>query len=109
MTPANLQGHKISPVIALLTEVKEDQGPDFGKVHSFCEELHQGISELGGSFYVFSLKGFSDEGVEGFYYDEDEDEWDDDDWKRKKKGADEDGTETIFYKRTLVGGEKPKK
>jgi len=75
MTPAKPQGHKNSPVIALLTEIKEDNGPDFGKVHSFCEELHQGISELGGSFYVFSLKGFSDVGVEGFYYDDDEDEW----------------------------------
>ncbi|MEH7884573.1 YheC/YheD family protein [Bacillus sp. JJ1609] len=75
MTPAKTQGQKISPVIALLTEIKEEQGPDFGKVHSFCEELHQGVSELGGSFYVFSLKGFSDEGVEGFYYDDDEDDW----------------------------------
>lgn len=72
MAPANPQGQSISPVIALLTEIKEDNGPDFGKVHSFCEELHQGISEIGGSFYVFSLKDFSDEGVEGFYYDDDE-------------------------------------
>lgn len=75
MTPAKTQGHNISPIIALLTEIKDDNGPDFGKVHSFCEELHQGISELGGTFYVFSLKGFSDEGVEGFYYDDDDDEW----------------------------------
>lgn len=75
MTPAKKQDQKISPVIALLTEIKEEHGPDFGKVHSFCEELHQGVSELGGSFYVFSLKGFSDEGVEGFYYDDDEDDW----------------------------------
>ncbi|RSD29262.1 YheC/YheD family protein [Mesobacillus subterraneus] len=75
MKPAKSQGQTISPVIALLTEIKEDNGPDFGKVHSFCEELHQGISELGGSFYVFSMKGFSEEGVEGFYYDGDDDEW----------------------------------
>lgn len=75
MTPANSKGQTISPVIALLTEIKEEQGPDFGNVHSFCEELHQGISELGGSFYVFSLNGFSDEGVEGFFYDDDDDVW----------------------------------
>lgn len=72
MKPANSHGPAYSPVIALLTEIKEDNGPDFGKVHSFCEELHQGISELGGTFYVFSLSGFSEEGVEGFYFDEEE-------------------------------------
>ncbi|MBT2678062.1 YheC/YheD family protein [Bacillus sp. ISL-35] len=75
MTPAKLEGQSTQPVIALLTEIKEDSGPDFGKVHSFCEELHQGISETGGSFYVFSLKGFSDDGVEGFFYDQDTEEW----------------------------------
>ncbi|MBS8262931.1 YheC/YheD family protein [Mesobacillus boroniphilus] len=75
MTPAKSKSLPNNPVIALLTEIKEDQGPDFGKVHSFCEELHQGISELGGSFYVFSLKGFSDDGVEGFSYDDNEDGW----------------------------------
>lgn len=75
MTPAKFEGQSTQPVIALLTEIKEENGPDFGKVHSFCEELHQGISESGGSFYVFSLKGFSEEGVEGFYYDDDDEEW----------------------------------
>lgn len=75
MTPAKSKSLPNIPVIALLTEIKEDNGPDFGKVHSFCEELHQGVSELGGSFYVFSLKGFSDEGVEGFFYDDNEDGW----------------------------------
>jgi glutathione synthase/RimK-type ligase-like ATP-grasp enzyme len=69
MTPAKMHGNSISPVIALLTEIKEDHQPDFGKVHSFCEELHQGISELGGSFYVFSINGFSEDGVQGFYYE----------------------------------------
>jgi glutathione synthase/RimK-type ligase-like ATP-grasp enzyme len=72
MKAAKSQGPQGSPVIALLTEIKEANGPDFGKVHSFCEELHQGISELGGSFYVFSLKDFSEEGVEGFYFDGEE-------------------------------------
>jgi glutathione synthase/RimK-type ligase-like ATP-grasp enzyme len=72
MKPAKSQGPKGSPVIALLTEIKEENEPDFGKVHSFCEELHQGITEIGGSFYVFSLKGFSEEGVEGYYFDDEE-------------------------------------
>jgi hypothetical protein len=75
MTPAKSKSLPNNPVIALLTEINEENVPDFGKVHSFCEELHQGISELGGSFYVFSLKGFSEEGVEGFFYDDSEDGW----------------------------------
>ncbi|MBT2662766.1 YheC/YheD family protein [Bacillus sp. ISL-45] len=75
MTPAKSKSLPNNPVIALLTEINEDNGPDFGKVHSFCEELHQGVSELGGSFYVFSLKGFSEKGVEGFSYDDEEDGW----------------------------------
>ena len=72
MTPAKMPDQNTSPVIALLTEIKEEHEPDFGKVHSFCEELHQGVSALGGTFYVFSIRGFSDEGVQGFYYDDDE-------------------------------------
>ncbi|WP_079507888.1 YheC/YheD family endospore coat-associated protein [Mesobacillus jeotgali] len=75
MTPVKFEGQPTTPVIALLTEVREDHGPDFGKVHSFCEELHQGITDSGGSFYVFSLKDFSDDGVKGFYYDRDAGEW----------------------------------
>lgn len=62
----------IGPLIALLTEVKETDKPDFGNVHAFCEELHQGISELGGRFFVFSLDGFDEEGITGYYYENDE-------------------------------------
>lgn len=75
MRLATFEGQSTQPVIALLTEINEDGRPDFGKVHSFCEELHQGISDLGGSFYVFSLKSFSEKGVEGFFYNQDTEEW----------------------------------
>ena len=69
MKPAKMPEQKISPVIALLTEIKEGTQPDFGKVHSFCEELQQEITARGVRFYVFSLKGFSEDGIDGYYYE----------------------------------------
>lgn len=70
MKPAKLPEQNLNFVIALLTEINEGDEPDFGKVHSFCEELHEGISARGGKFCVFSLKGFSEEGIDGYFYDQ---------------------------------------
>jgi glutathione synthase/RimK-type ligase-like ATP-grasp enzyme len=58
---------KLGPIIGLLTEYDLDSGgrPQFRSVHMFCEELHHGISEYGGFFYVFSFKDFPQK---GFYF-----------------------------------------
>jgi glutathione synthase/RimK-type ligase-like ATP-grasp enzyme len=58
-------------MIAVLTEISEGEGlePSFKKIHAFCEELNQLVTETGGFFYVFSLKGFSKEAISGFYFD----------------------------------------
>ncbi|MBO0961318.1 YheC/YheD family protein [Neobacillus sp. MM2021_6] len=60
---------KLGPVIGLLTDFKTNQmvEPYFRTIHLFCEELHRGICEHGGFFYVFSFDQFSDSG----YYLED--------------------------------------
>ncbi len=57
---ADIHTLKLGPVIGLLTEspVIEKAGPHFRSVHSFCEELQQGISENGGFFYIFSYDQF---------------------------------------------------
>ncbi|EIJ81978.1 glutathione synthetase ATP-binding protein [Bacillus methanolicus PB1] len=63
----------LGPVIALLTEISEnDDGyPDFRSVHAFCEEIHHGLSEIGGLFYVFTLRDFSKESITGYCYEDD--------------------------------------
>ncbi|MEH7253522.1 YheC/YheD family protein [Neobacillus niacini] len=51
----------LGPVIGLVTDFK-DTGigePHFGSIHSFCEELHHGLSENGGFLYIFSYPEFS--------------------------------------------------
>jgi glutathione synthase/RimK-type ligase-like ATP-grasp enzyme len=56
----------LGPVVGLLTEfngVATDLS--FGSIHTFCEELHHGILEAGGFFYVFTYKEFN---VQGYYY-----------------------------------------
>ncbi|EKN70235.1 hypothetical protein BABA_06101 [Neobacillus bataviensis LMG 21833] len=55
---------KLGPVIGLLTDFKKNQldEPHFRTIHLFCEELHHGIVEHGGFFYVFSFDKFSDTG-----------------------------------------------
>jgi glutathione synthase/RimK-type ligase-like ATP-grasp enzyme len=57
----------LGPVIGLLTNfsTNQEEGPHFRSIHKFCEELHQGISETGGLFYVFSYDHFS---REGYYF-----------------------------------------
>ncbi|MDN3015176.1 YheC/YheD family protein [Paenibacillus sp. BSR1-1] len=55
---------QLGPVVGLLTDFATDEinEPHFRSIHGFCEELHQGISENGGLFYVFSLEQFSSQG-----------------------------------------------
>jgi glutathione synthase/RimK-type ligase-like ATP-grasp enzyme len=55
---------ELGPVIGLLTDfpsgTKEE--PYFRSIHAFCKELHHGISESGGFFYVFSYEQFLNQG-----------------------------------------------
>ncbi|OLS36519.1 hypothetical protein BTR25_17660 [Bacillus sp. MRMR6] len=56
----------LGPVVGLLTEFNSlATEPSFGSIHAFCEELHHGILEAGGFFYVFTYKEFN---VQGYYY-----------------------------------------
>ena len=61
---------KLGPIIGLLTDIHWDYGgqPNFKSIHMFCEELHHGIKESGGFFYVFSHKEFPHKGC---YFKED--------------------------------------
>lgn len=60
----------LGPVFALVTEIQEQEsGPNFRSIHSFCEELHFTSNIGGGFFYVFHIKNFSSEEIEGYYYD----------------------------------------
>jgi hypothetical protein len=56
------------PVIALLTDFKtsNEEAPHFRSIHSFCEELHQGVTVIGGFFYVFSYRDFT---TRGYFYE----------------------------------------
>ena len=59
---------KLGPVIGLLTDfptIKMEE-PHFRSIHLFCEELHHGITEHGGFFYVFSYDKFS---IQGYYFE----------------------------------------
>ena len=60
---------KLGPVIGLLTDFKINmmEEPYFRTIHLFCDELHRGIVEHGGFFYVFSYEKFPEIG----YYLED--------------------------------------
>ncbi|WP_158318775.1 YheC/YheD family endospore coat-associated protein [Robertmurraya kyonggiensis] len=63
----------LGPVFALVTEIQEQEnGPNFRSIHSFCEELHFTSNIGGGFFYVFHIKNFSNDEIEGYYYDNDE-------------------------------------
>jgi glutathione synthase/RimK-type ligase-like ATP-grasp enzyme len=58
----------LGPIIGLVTDFKNkgNDQPHFGSIHSFCEELHHGITDNGGFLYVFSYPTFS---VHGYYFD----------------------------------------
>lgn len=54
----------LGPMVGLLTNftANKQEEPHFRSIHTFCEELHQGITEDGGFFYVFSYDKFLNEG-----------------------------------------------
>ncbi|MFJ5715046.1 YheC/YheD family protein [Neobacillus sp. NPDC093127] len=58
-------GHtlKLGPVVGLLTNFtsKKHEEPHFRSIHTFCEELHHGLTEQGGFFYVFAYDQFLNE------------------------------------------------
>lgn len=60
---------RLGPIIGLLTDFDSNQSEElkFRSVHMFCEELHHGIKESGGFFYVFSYKDFPQK---GYYFKE---------------------------------------
>ena len=55
---------QLGPIIGLLTDFSsnEEGVPHFRSVHMFCEELHQGIKEKGGFFFVFAYNQFPNKG-----------------------------------------------
>jgi len=59
------------PIIAVLTEVseKDAEGPSFGNIHTFCEELNEYVTKNGGFFYVFTLRNTSKKAFIGYYFD----------------------------------------
>ncbi|CAH2713575.1 Endospore coat-associated protein YheD [Neobacillus rhizosphaerae] len=60
---------KLGPMVGLLTNFTSNkhEEPHFRTIHSFCEELHHGITMQGGFFYVFSYDKFLNE---GYYLDD---------------------------------------
>jgi hypothetical protein len=55
---------ELGPVIGLVTDFPstKQEEPHFRSIHTFCEELHHGINETGGFFYVFSYDEFLNQG-----------------------------------------------
>lgn len=58
---------QLGPIIGLVTDYSTDEHgePQFRTVQVFCEELHHGITESCGFFYVFSHKDFP---LKGYYF-----------------------------------------
>lgn len=60
------------PIIGLLTELSDsDEEPYFRSIHTFCRELHDLVSDIGGFFYVFHLEDFVEDKLEGYYFQDD--------------------------------------
>jgi glutathione synthase/RimK-type ligase-like ATP-grasp enzyme len=59
---------QLGPIIGLLTDFysNEEAQPHFRSVHMFCEELHHGINENGGFFYILAYNEFPNK---GYYYE----------------------------------------
>jgi glutathione synthase/RimK-type ligase-like ATP-grasp enzyme len=55
---------ELGPIIGLLTDFpsNKQEEPHFRSIHAFCVELHHGITENGGFFYVFSYDQFLNQG-----------------------------------------------
>ncbi|MFP5110834.1 YheC/YheD family endospore coat-associated protein [Bacillaceae bacterium C204] len=60
----DFQTLELGPLIGLLTDFpsKKQEEPHFRSIHAFCEELHQGITDTGGFFFVFSYDEFLNRG-----------------------------------------------
>ncbi|WP_019153383.1 YheC/YheD family endospore coat-associated protein [Robertmurraya massiliosenegalensis] len=69
----------IGPIFALVTEIheSEENEPSFRSIHSFAEELHYTVETAGGLFYIFHIKDFSLDEMNGYFYDKDH-------WKKSK-------------------------
>jgi glutathione synthase/RimK-type ligase-like ATP-grasp enzyme len=68
-TPTNHSLH-LGPVVGLLTDFNmAKEAPHFRNIHVFCEELHQGLSEFGGFFYVFTYQDLLDEEASGYHFE----------------------------------------
>jgi glutathione synthase/RimK-type ligase-like ATP-grasp enzyme len=60
----------LGPIVALLTEIKEQAHPvSFGTLSSFCEELALLAQSSACFFYVTSLSLWKKERIEGYYYE----------------------------------------
>ncbi|MDQ0268964.1 YheC/YheD family endospore coat-associated protein [Cytobacillus purgationiresistens] len=65
----------IGPVIGLLTDLNESDEnlqPNFRSIHSFCHELQEVVSDIGGFFFVFHPKDVTQEKIYGYYLQEDD-------------------------------------
>ncbi|UII56856.1 YheC/YheD family protein [Cytobacillus spongiae] len=68
----------LGPIIALVTDFKEEDmltTPNFRAIHTFIEELQDGLQQIGGFLYVFHFKDVSQEKVNGYYFDIETNEW----------------------------------
>ncbi|OHX47662.1 YheC/YheD family protein [Cytobacillus pseudoceanisediminis] len=55
------------PIIGLMTDFNDNgEEPDFRSIHSFCEELHEVVSSMGGFFYVFHFRDFIAGSLHGY-------------------------------------------
>ncbi|CAM3649107.1 YheC/YheD family protein [Mesobacillus zeae] len=74
MVPESLgSSQDAAPIIAVLVHAKEcnDSGPDFGSIHTFCREMFIHARQSGLLLYIFTLKGITDQGVHGYFLEED--------------------------------------
>lgn len=59
----------LGPVIALLTEISTTEKKiKFNSMEAFCQELHFGLANSGGLFYIFNIKDFSEVNIMGYHY-----------------------------------------
>lgn len=63
----------LGPVIGLLTDINlsEAEEPHFRSIHRFCHEMHDLITEIGGLFYVFSLRDYTEDTLHGYMFNGD--------------------------------------
>ncbi|MBO9128748.1 YheC/YheD family protein [Bacillus sp. 165] len=60
----------LGPIVALLTEIKEQAYPvSFGTLSSFCEEIAHLAQNSGCFFYVTSLPLWNEKQIQGYYYE----------------------------------------